>query len=91
MNYFNKLKVVKTEDYIATWGIHPEDVAAEKVEVGAAVFIPTGEYIDIQKLKNQYILISEPVRSMEYTITSANVREEGINSMEDFIDLLMLP
>jgi hypothetical protein len=91
INYFNKLKVVKTEDYIATWGIHPEDVAAEKVEVGAAVFIPTGEYIDIQKLKNQYILISEPVRSMEYTITSANVREEGINSMEDFIDLLMLP
>ena len=91
INYFDKLKVVKTEDYIATWGIHPEDVAAEKVEVGAAIFIPSMEYIDIQKLKNQYILISEPGKSMEFTITSANMREEGIHSMEDFIDLLKQP
>lgn len=91
INFFDKLKQVKTEDYIATWGIHPEDVAAEKVEVGAAIFIPLKEYIEIQRLKNQYILISEPGESMEFTITSANMREEGINSMEDFIDLLKQP
>ena len=64
INYFENLELVKTEDYIATWGLHPEDVAAEKVEVGAAIFIPSGIYFDIQKLKNQYILISEQGRSI---------------------------
>lgn len=91
INFFEKLELVKTDDYIATWGIHPEDVAAEKVEVGAAIFIPTTEYIEIKKLNNQYILISEQAKSLEFTITSANMREVGINSMDDFIDLLKRP
>lgn len=91
INFFENLELEKTEDYIATWGVHPEDVAAEKVEVGAAIFIPSGIYFDIQKLQDQFILISEQRQSMEITVTSANAREEGINSMEDFIDLLKNP
>jgi len=88
INFFDNLQVIKTEGYIATWGIHPEDVAAEKVEVGAAIFIPTGYNHEIQKLENQYILISEARQQIAFEITSANRREAAINSMEDFLDLL---
>jgi len=88
INYFDKLEVVKTEQYIATWGIHPEDVAAEKIEVGAAIFIPTGYSGRIQKLENQFILISDQRQTINFQITSANKREAEFNSMADFIDLL---
>lgn len=88
INYFDKLEVVKTNKYIATWGIHPEDVAAEKVEVGAAIFVPSGYNLEIRKLDNQYILISDQRNSINFQITSANKREAEINSMKDFINLL---
>jgi len=88
INFFDKLQVVKTEQYIATWGIHPEDVAAEKVEVGAAIYIPSGYRFETQKLENQYILISDIKQSISFQITSANKREAEINSMEDFVELL---
>ena len=39
INYFKNLKVKKSNDYIATWGIHPEDVAAEQVEIGELFFL----------------------------------------------------
>ena len=88
INFFDNLEIKKTEQYIATWGIHPEDVAAEKVEVGAAIFIPQGIDLEAQKLENQYILISDLRQSLQFQISSANKRETGINDMDDFIDLL---
>lgn len=87
INFFDRLEVIKTDDYIATWGIHPEDVAAEKVEVGAAIFIPPGNIFEIQKLEKQYILVSDQRQGIAFEITSANRREAGINSMKDFLDL----
>jgi hypothetical protein len=60
------------------------------VEVGAAIFIPPGINLKTQRLKNQYILISDLRQNMQFQISSANKREAGINAMEDFIDLLTL-
>jgi hypothetical protein len=88
INFFENLEVIKTGKYIATWGIHPEDVAAEKVEVGAAIFFPSGENYELQEFKNQYILITDLRKSFSFEITSANERETAINSMEDFLKLL---
>jgi hypothetical protein len=88
INYFDNLEIKKTEQYIATWGIHPEDVAAEKVEVGAAIFIPQGIDLKTQKFENQYIMISDLRKNLKFRITSANKREAGIHTMDDFIDLL---
>lgn len=88
INYFENLEVVKTDQYIATWGIHPEDVAAEKIKVGGAIFIPQGSNFEIQKMKDQYILISEPKQDIAIQIISASEREKEFKSMDDFIDLL---
>lgn len=88
INYFENLEVVKTDRYIATWGIHPEDVAAEKINVGGAIFIPQGSNFEIQKMKDQYILISKPKQDITIQIISASERENEFKSMDDFINLL---
>lgn len=88
INYFEHLEVRQTENYIATWGIHPEDVAAEKIEVGGAIFIPAGSTCEIQKHDAQYILISNPRQKLTYNITTASKREDKYQSMKNFVGLL---
>ena len=84
INYFENLKTRKGENFALTWGIHPEDVAAEKVEVGAAFFIQ--ESIIEKQLDDgrQFLFITNPVQSFSSLITSYNARESGINSIESF-------
>ncbi|MCF8346498.1 MAG: DUF4861 domain-containing protein [Bacteroidales bacterium] len=85
INYHDELEIRQTDRYIATWGIHPEDVAAEKVAVGAALFIPEMGISDVQKYQDQYILISYPVNHLSVQVTSANAREQEINTFRKFI------
>ena len=37
VNYHKGEEIVKKDGLIAAWGIHPEDVAAEIVKIGAAI------------------------------------------------------
>ncbi|MCG6188607.1 DUF4861 family protein [Maribellus maritimus] len=84
INYFKKLKVKKSDNYIATWGIHPEDVAAEQVEIGGAILFDSSDFENEIDDGNQYLLISIPTKQMEIRITSANAREAEMNSFEKF-------
>lgn len=86
INYFKDLEVVKQENYIATWGIHPEDVAAEKVKIAAAILFNKNDFEKQLDDGNQHLLISKPTKSMETWITSANAREPDINTFEKFIE-----
>lgn len=88
INYFNDLEVTATEKYIATWGFHPEDVAAEKNEVGAAIIIPGNGIRERKKLDDQYILITEPLHHVTFSILSANGREPGVNNSEQFFEMV---
>lgn len=88
INYFENLKVDMQDNYIATWGIHPEDVAAEKVEIGAAILFNKndfGKQIDDGK---QHLLISLPTKYLQTWITSANGKEPELNTHDTFIDYL---
>ena len=88
INYFKGLEVVKQDNYIATWGIHPEDVAAEKVKVAAAILFNKNDFEKQLDDGNQHLLISKPTKSMETWITSANARESEINTFEKFEKIL---
>ena len=84
INYFENLKTRKGENYALTWGIHPEDVAAEKVEVGAAIVVQKAlieKQLDDGK---QILFISSPLKSFSTRITSYNAREAGMDSFESF-------
>ncbi len=84
VNYHKGQTVKIDSNYLLTWGLHPEDVAVEKIEIGAAiVFNPT----DFETQKDdgtQHLLISKPTKLLSYWITSANQKEKKINTLNGF-------
>jgi len=88
INYYKKLKIIKSDNYLATWGIHPEDVAAEKVEVGAALMFNKDDFADRMDDGKQFLLISKPLTYLTTWITSAITREPDINTFDKLINTL---
>jgi len=86
INYFEAQKTVWEDNYLLTWGEHPEDVAAEKVEVGAAIIFNPDDFENRIDDGQQKLLISKSTKILEYWISSANARETELNSIEKFQD-----
>jgi hypothetical protein len=89
INYYKGQKVVKKLNYILTWGVHPEDIASEKVEVGAAMLFNPDNFVGRFDDGCQYLFISKPTKQLEYRITSANVKEARINTFEKFQEFII--
>ena len=93
INYFKNLVTKKGDNYALTWGIHPEDVAAEKVEVGAALIVKNNEIEKQLDDGKQFLFITKPTQTFSSWITSYNARESEINSFDSFdkqIEILIL-
>jgi hypothetical protein len=88
INYHPGQTVIKKENYIITWGLHPEDVAADKAETGAAILFDPEKFEDSLDDGSQWLLISNPAKILEYWITSANEKESEINSLMEFDKLV---
>jgi len=86
INYFEDSEVVKNDNYIATWGIHPEDVAAEKVKIAAAIKFNKNDFERQVDDGSQYLLISKPGTGIGCWISSANAREPVVNTFEKFLE-----
>ncbi len=84
INYFDKLKIVNSDQYIATWGIHPEDVAAEKVAIGAAIMYNKDDFIKQIDDGKQILLISKITDQISTVISACSTREEQLNSFDKF-------
>lgn len=89
INYHDGQKVIKMKNYIITWGTHPEDVAAEKVEIGAAIIFNSKDFVSQMDDGKQFLLISAPVKQLEYWITSANALEPDMNTPEKFEEYVL--
>jgi hypothetical protein len=85
INHHKNQKVIVDEHFIMTWGFHPEDVAAENVELGAAIIFDKNDYLNKIDDGQQHLLISKPTRILEYWITSANAKEPVINDLDKFL------
>lgn len=86
INYHQGQQVVVEEDCIFTWGLHPEDVAAEQVELGSAIFVNPDDFDQTKDDGNQHIFISKPGRQISLWISSANGKEPFVNTLGRFID-----
>jgi len=84
LNYFQGQKTVWKDNYLLTWGEHPEDVAAEKVELGAAVTFDPANFEDRKDDGQQKLLISKHTKHLECWISSANAREASLNTFQKF-------
>ncbi|SHG90724.1 protein of unknown function [Flavobacterium fluvii] len=82
VNYFKDFKTKKGNNYIAVWGKHPEDVAAEVVEIGAAIKYNPKDYVKNTDDGTQYLLISKPTKHLSTEIISASAREKEINTID---------
>jgi hypothetical protein len=88
INYHPGQQMENRDGLIATWGEHPEDVAAETVEIGGAILYSPADFKDILDDGTQYLLISKPVNRLETRITSASAKEPELNTMDRFLDSL---
>jgi hypothetical protein len=85
INYHDSTQTKQTDNFICSWGIHPEDVAAFRFNIGAAILFNPNDFEKIQKSEKQYELISKPTKYIETWITSACEKEVGLNSYDAFV------
>ena len=88
VNYFEGFKADKGSNYIAVWGLHPEDVAAAQVEIGAAIKYNPKDYTKDLDDGTQYLLISKPTKHLETSIISACALEKDLNSFDKLVNYL---
>lgn len=84
INYYEGQQVVVEKGYILTWGLHPEDVAAEKVQLGAAILFDADDFVEKMDDDSQHLLVSKPTKYLEFWITSANAKESKMNTFDTF-------
>lgn len=88
INYHKGQELVSGDNFMVAWGFHPEDVAVDKVELGAAILFNPEDYVKKEDDGTQKLLISYPVKQLEYWITSANARESAINTLDGFVEFV---
>lgn len=82
VNYFKDFETKKGTNYIAVWGKHPEDVAAEVVGIGAAIMYNPKDYVKNTDDGTQYLLISKQTKSLKTKIISSSAKEEELNTLD---------
>ena len=85
VNYHPGNKVQKGEDFIAVWGIHPEDVAEKPVDLGGAILFNPKIFPTQKDDGEQVLIISKPQKKIETYITSSNSNESEINTAAKFV------
>jgi len=88
INYHNGMAVVKDKGMIATWGLHPEDVAAELVDLGSAIKFNPSDFQQTIDDGKQVVMISKPTTHLTTKIITVNERMPIQNNLWDFVDFL---
>jgi len=88
INYHPGTKTKEGSNYICTWGLHPEDVAAFPLNIGAGIIYQPTDFMKVVKAEKQYMLISKPTKYLSTWITSACEKEPKLNSMDKFVEYL---
>lgn len=88
VNYHPKTETKEGKNYIATWGIHPEDVAAFQLNIGAGIVYNPSDFEKMVKSPTQFQLISKPTKYLSTWVTSSCEREKELNTMGSFISYL---
>lgn len=84
INYHKTTHLVTEKNYIYTWGIHPEDVASEQINIGAAIIFNPEEYVKRIDTGNQSMLITKPTKYTSHWVTTACEKEKKLNTETKF-------
>ncbi|MBN1414058.1 MAG: DUF4861 family protein [Bacteroidales bacterium] len=88
VNYHPGMETKQGDDYICTWGIHPEDVAAFQLAIGSGITYDPNDFVSVKKEEKEYQMISKPAKYLTTWINSASEKDPDLNSMEKFVEYL---
>ncbi len=84
INYHKGQKVDKGDNYVISWGYHPEDVAAEKIKVGAAIVLNPESYVDKLDDGKQQLFITKPGKYTNHWVTSTIEKDKEMGTFKTF-------
>lgn len=84
VNFHEGQKVVYDEDHISVWGIHPADVSAAPIPIGAGMFYSSKMFPNVEKINDMVRLISKPASEVKTRIVSASTKEAELNTSKRF-------
>lgn len=88
VNYHPGQKIIDKFDRIIVWGLHPEDVAFEKIEIGAAMVFDPSSFVQKLRTEDQYLLISKPTKQLQSWVLSVSAKDFEINTFDTFVRLV---
>ena len=84
VNFHEGQSVVYDEDHISIWGIHPADVSAAPIPIGAGMFYSAKMFPLVEKTGDMVRLISKPASEVKTRIVSASTKEAELNTLKRF-------
>jgi hypothetical protein len=84
VNYHQGTSTFEGSNFIGTWGLHPEDVAAFQLNIGSGIVYQPENFEQKIKSKTQFQLVSKPTKYISTWITSSCELEKQLNTKELF-------
>lgn len=84
INYHPGTETKEGDNYILTWGLHPEDVASIQLNIGSAIIYNPDDYSEKIKAEKEFELVSKPTKYLSTWITSACEKEDAGKTFDAF-------
>lgn len=90
LNFHPQTETGAGANYVASWGIHPEDVATFQMKIGAAVWYTPADFEPLIKVDDVFRLVSKPTHYLSTWVTTACEKEAGFSDFKAFTRYLEL-
>ena len=84
VNHHKGQRVNYGEGYISVWGIHPADVSAAPIPLGAGMFFSAKTFPQVEKTEDMVRLISKPSSEVSTEVIAASTKEAELNTPKRF-------
>lgn len=84
VNHHKGQRVNYGEGYISVWGIHPADVSAAPIPLGAGMFFSAKTFPQVEKTEDMVRLISKPSSEVSTKVIAASTKEAELNTPKRF-------
>ena len=84
VNYHRGETVKCGNGFIFAWGIHPADVSASPIPIGAGMFYKPSDFGPMEVTGDMVRIISRPAKSISTTVVAASTKEAELNTAKRF-------
>ena len=78
-------EIVKCGDgFIFAWGVHPADVSASPIPIGAGMFYKSSDFGPMEVTPDMVRIVSKPMKSVSTKVVAASTKEAELNTAKRF-------